>query len=777
MLNTPWLSRLSLLVIGMLFSVYAHAQLSQTVKGQIFDADSEQSIIGASILIVGSEPLLGTTTEIDGSFRLEGVPVGRHSLLISSIGYEDAYIHELEIGSGKEVVLNIPLTESLIRIDEVVVSAERLNGSPTNDMATVSARSFSVEQTKRYAAAINDPARMAMSFAGVASGNDESNEIIIRGNSPRGVLWRMEGVEIPHPNHFSEQGATGGGISALSVNMLSNSDFFISAFPAEYGNAVSGVFDLKLRNGNNDRQEYALQFGALGLDLAAEGPIGQAGGASYLVNYRYSTLGILNAMGLEITDGNTNFQDIAFKLHSPGRNGHLSLWGMGAISGQKFVEADEEFDYSSDRAVLGLNHRRNFKDAYLETILSYAISKESDIGYFLPAELEYTERFVNSSWRASILYNRKFDARHSLRLGAIGSRLAYDFEDSEEQRGERFVGVQEDGSTNSYQAYAQWKSRLGSNLHLTGGIHALMLGLDNQVSIEPRLGLRWNFKPGQVLSAGFGRHSRIEDLAVYFGRVQDQSTNEFSQPNTSLPLGGATHAVLGYEWRFAPRWRLQTEVYYQELDKVPVASPWVSSQFVQAATASWINAESGYVTDSVFADGSGRNYGLEITLEKFFTDGWYLLATTSLYRSLYTPQDGNEYPTRFDGRFVTNLLAGREWTVGKAGTNLLGLNIRMNLSGGNRVTPIDLEASRQAGFTIRDFNRPFADQLPNYFRTDIRISYRRNKAKSSTVWSLDIQNASNRKNVFTQFYSDFQDRIISTYQLGLIPVLNWRLEF
>lgn len=352
--------------------------------------------MAANILIMGTDPVLGTATELDGSFRIDNVPVGRHSLRITCLGYEDAAINELVVASGKEVVLNIKLQESLVTMSEVVVKAERLNGTPNNEMASVSARSFSVEQTKRYAAALNDPARTALSFAGVTTGDDTNNEIVIRGNSPRGLLWRMEGVEIPNPNHFSEQGASGGGISALSVNMLANSDFLVSAFPAEYGNAMSGVFDLKLRTGNNEKREYAVQAGFLGLDASAEGPIGQAGGASYLVNYRYSTLTLLESLGvIDISDGVTTFQDAAFKVNVPTKNnGYVSVWGMGGLSKDDTDDEFEDYVYFSDRGVVGINNRRYLKNnAYIEGILSYAVSSVGEDYLFKPTK--YTD---NSPW-------------------------------------------------------------------------------------------------------------------------------------------------------------------------------------------------------------------------------------------------------------------------------------------------------------------------------------------------------------------------------------------
>lgn len=778
--NRP-LGRLCLLLPILYLSTAAvmaqQSTLTQIIKGVVIDQASEEPIMAANILILEVDPVIGTATELDGSFRLEQVPIGRHSLRISCLGYEDAYVHELEVGSGKEVVLKVKLTESLVVMEEVVVKAERLNGTPNNDMASVSARSFSVEQTKRYAAAVNDPARMALSFAGVSTRDDEGNEIVIRGNSPRGLLWRMEGIEIPTPNHFSDQGASGGGISALSVNMLANSDFLVSAFPGEYGNALSGVFDLRLRTGNNEKREYAMQAGFLGLDLAAEGPIGEKGGASYLANYRYSTLSILGKLGVfDIADGESVFQDAAFKVHVPTKNGgYWSIWGIGGLSSDVYQDSVEQYDYHSNRGVLGVNHRRYLsRNDYFETILSYSINEIGDDDSYLPTNYRNSEQFTTEALRASLIYNRKVDARNTVRLGAIGSRLSYRFEDWYEANAPRITLVDEDGATATVQAYAQWKHRLGTTLHLNAGVHATYLAVGDQMAIEPRLGLRWNFRPGQVLSAGAGLHSRRDPLTVYFARVAT-SEDTFSQPNMDLALPKAAHAVVGYEWRFSPEWRLQAEVYYQHLYDVAIASPEAEGDYAQSASA--LNFDSGYVADSLFSDGTGRNYGLEVTVEKFFTNGWYALGTISLYESLYTARDGVERGSRYNGNYVANVLLGKEWNVGKQKSNILGANIRASVAGGNRLTPINLAASRDAGHTVRDHLRAWEDQGAYYFRSDLRISYRKNRAKTSSIISLDIQNVTNRENVWGNFYSSSRDEVRNVTQIGLIPVLNYRLEF
>lgn len=765
------------LLTGTLLTAQPATLLTQTIKGQVVDQASQQAVIGANILVEQTDPPKGGSTDENGYFRIENVPVGRYTLRITCIGYDDALIQELVVGAGKEVELNIRLAEVLIQMEEVVVKGQKLQGTPLNDMASLSARSFSVDQTKRYAAAINDPARMAMSFAGVSAGDDGNNLIIIRGNSPKSLLWRMEGIEIPNPNHFGNEGSSGGGVSALSANVLSNSDFFTGAFPAEYGNATSGVFDLKLRKGNNEKREYAIQAGFLGLDVAAEGPIGEAGGASYLANYRYSTLAILGKLGvLDNNSGVPEFQDAAFKVYVPlSANNYLSVWGMGGLSTQRYKDENITSDFHSDRGVLGVNYRY-FTDAntYLEGIISYSASRVSDEYSFLNKGVEGEEDFVNQALRTSLIYNRKLNAQHTLRAGLIGSQLGFDlFSNRTDSTAAVTVGIDQTGNTALFQAYAQWKYRVNPALTLNAGLHASMLALNNNYVVEPRLGLRWNLAPGQALSAGLGLHSRPDAISVYFARVQ--TADRYVQPNKQLDLNKAAHAVIGYERRIGESWRIQTEAYYQHLYDMPIAT--ASSTDSSLIYESWINKVDGFVADSLVSEGTGRNYGLEITVEKFFNGGFYLLSTTSLYRSLYTPREGTERSSRFDGRFVQNFLLGKEWEVGRNKSNVLGANIRAIWAGGNRYTPIDLQRSQAAGEAVYDWSKAYEQQLPDYFRFDLRFSYSKNRKNTTSTFSLDIQNASNRQNAFTRYYDEDSQSEKTLTQLGLTPVFNYRLEF
>ncbi|MBD2705483.1 TonB-dependent receptor [Spirosoma sp. BT702] len=769
---------ISLLFIGNLANQLCFAQApTQTLKGRVIDAESGQPIANAHILLQPTQPALGSQTNDQGFFKLRNIPVGRYNLAITAVGYEDTFIQEILVGAGKEVDLTIRVREGFQQLNEVVVKAARQQGASINVMSSVSARSFTIDQTKRFAAAINDPARTVRSFAGVSGNDDSNNQLIIRGNSPKGVLWRMEGIEIPNPNHFSEQGASGGGVSALSATLLSESDFLTGAFPAEYGNAMAGVFDLKLRRGNTEKREYTIQAGPLGLDLAAEGPIGKKG-ASYLANYRYSTLALLTKAGINLQgDAQTDFQDLAFKVYLPVKSkGTLSIWGVGGLSQIRQQQPDVIEEARSDKGVIALNYRYQVTtNAFWEAIVSFAGQKNTVEQDSPDTFAKLTQQFRNQALRATLYTNIKLDVHHTLRFGTLVNLIGYHFVDRFQSEHEPLqMRLHHQGQTALWQAYGHWKYRMSPSFTLHTGIHGLFFALNQQGRVEPRLGMRWGISPGNVLSAGFGLHSQTESLPTYL--VQIPVKNGLTDAvNKDLQLPYSQHFILSYEYRPTTSYRLMIETYLQRHKAVPVGPVGTLNPYLR--TFSSLNQLDGYVADSLSSTGTGRNYGIEITFERFLNAGFYFLATSSLYRSIYTAQDGVERGSRFDGRFVFNQLAGKEWKVGRHQANTFGLNVKSTWAGGNRGVPIDVDASKHQGKPVYQWAAGYADQLANYFRIDLRVSFTKNYQERTTTLSLDIQNVTNRLNQHYRSYSSTRQEVITHTQLGLIPVLNWRLEF
>lgn len=777
-----------LLLLSFTHSLKAQT-LTQTIRGVILDKNIQTPIVGATIMVVGSNPIKGTITDAEGSFQLTQVPIGRQTIKITSMGYKEMLMSNVVVNAGKELILNVGLEEDITQLSEVTVRPTVEKDKPLNDMATVSARTFSVEETQRYAAAINDPARMATAYAGVIAADDGGNNIVIRGNAPNGLLWRMEGIDIPNPNHFSSLGAAGGGVSILSAQVLTNSDFMTGAFPAEYGNALSGVFDLKLRKGNNQKREYTVQAGLLGLDVAAEGPFSKNYKGSYLINYRYSTLELLSKIGLPVGDFAQRFQDISYNISLPtAKFGKFTLFGFGGLSstiGEPKAdstlwktEGDKRYDekFRSNTGAWGATHAINLGNkAFLKTVVLYSAyengfqQKRYTNDYVL--EPRYDESYRLRKLAVSSTVNYKLNARLALRAGAIWSHQSYDlFRESwngEQKRLERFLSS--DGQTGTLQAYAQLNYKLSEKLTANLGVHTLALMLNNSRSVEPRGSLKWDLAPGQSLAFGYGMHSQMHPLALYFysNKLTDAGVN---YPNLNTDFTKAQHFVLSYDRLLNEHTRLKIETYYQSLYDVPVSADGQNA-------FSLLNVTDGFVLRRLANTGKGRNYGAELTLERFLHNNFYYMLSGSIFTSEYTGSDNVWRSTRFDGGGAGNFLVGKEWLMGRNKNNVLGVNLKTTYVGGFRATPIDLAASRRRGETVLVENETNSQRLNAYFRSDIRVSWKRNRSGFTSTLSLDIQNVTNRENIYSQYYDSNLDEIRTAYQLPLIPVLNYRVEF
>ncbi len=770
-----------LLLVVLLASFMCEGQesgIKQTLRGTVLDQELETPIIGARVFLFTPESdTLKAMTDYDGTFAFRSINIGRYKLAVSMIGYEPRIIPDIILNSGKEQVLNVTLQESTTSIDELVIKGNE-GHEVENELATVSARSFSVEEANRYAGGFSDPARIAQSFAGVASNDDSSNEIVIRGNSPRGVLWRLEGVEIPNPNHFSDQGASGGAISMLNSNMMANSDFYTGAFPSDYGNALSGVFDIRLRKGNNETREYSLGAGVLGLDATLEGPFKKGYQGSYLVNYRYSTLKLLNAMGVDIAgDALPIFQDLAFNFNLPTKSaGNFTIFGLGGISLIEEEYDDYKNNFKVSMGVGGITHSIMLGK---KTVLKSVISPSITINNYSDQELDSLGNFYDD-WNRDITnlgligashLTHKVSSHHTLKTGVKANRIAFDmfFDNINEDTWQRETYLESSGHTWLIQSYVAWKWRLNERLTFNSGLHYTHFALNGYQTIEPRAGMRWQVSPGHFINAGFGIHSRREDLSLYFGEQTLQDGTKV-QANKGLEFAKAQHYVLGYETMIGKNFNVKSEVYYQNLYNVPIIDD--PNSYLSA-----LNFGSAFTTDSLSNKGTGTNYGIELTVERYLANSYFFMVTSSLFDSKYVAGDGIERNTRYNGNYAFSFSAGKEFYLGKNKNNTLMFSMRGTWAGGRRTTPILLDESIAAGYEIRDETRVFEAKNADYLRLDFKCSYSTNKKKSTRIVKLDIQNTTNRGNVFSQYFDAESGEIQTSTQLGLVPVLSYQIIF
>ena len=784
-----------IIVLLSFLTLFTKAQSqTQTIRGVITDKQSQSTIPGVNIIVIGTSPLKVGSTDIDGKFKIEEVIPGRYDLKITYLGYKEIVMPNVVVTSGKEIVLEIGMEENINSLTEIEVSGTKKNET-SNDMTSVSGRSFSMEEVNRYAGGRSDPSRLAANFAGVSSPDDSRNDIVIRGNSPTGVLWRIEGLNISNPNHFSTVGTTGGPVSAINTNVIKNSDFFTSAFPSEYGNANAGVFDLGFRTGNSEKREHTLQLGALtGLEAMTEGPINKKKGSSYLIAYRYSFTGVAQAIGMPIGTAATPFyQDLSFKINGgTTKFGKFTLFGLGAKSKIDFLHTkidstdlfanpSKDSYFTSDIGLMGLKHFIKVNDnSYFNTVIGATYNGSNFLEDNIATAnkpLERNQENKTSQLRYSIntSYNSKISSKLFLKAGVISEVINlildarvldsnsvwnkyWDFNDY----------------TMLHQAYAQAKYRFTEKLTLNVGIHGQLLALNNSTSIEPRVGLKYQLGDKHTLSAGYGMHSQMQPTDVYFYRER-KPDGSYTLTNKNLGFTTSQHFVIGYDILPIKDWRIKTEVYYQILGNVPVTQTPSSFSMLNTGASFIPNDQSNLINS-----GSGTNYGAELTIEKFFSKGYYALLTGTVYESKYKGSDNVEHNTAFNGKFVYNVLAGKDFKIGKGKRNVFSLGVKMTQAGGRYFTPVDLEAS-QASKTqvLKGDEFAYSERNPDFFRLDVKtgFTFNSNKSKISQTLSFDIQNVTNNKNVFAQRYNPLTNKINTAYQIGFFPNFIYKIQF
>lgn len=746
---------------------------AQDIRGTIKDALSKETLVGATIQIEGLEGK-STITNAEGIFHIKNVPVGRYNIKASYVGYQPGIFAEILISSSKETVLDIELEQHDNSLNEIVVLPVISKQKALNPMAIVGAKMFSVEEASRYAGGFDDPARLASSYSGIANTGTQ-NGISIHGNSPHLVQWHIEGVEMPAPNHLSDAYYEGGGvISALSSQVMGNSDFLSAAFPAEYGNALSGVFDVKLRKGNEKNYEHTFQVGTVGLEGASEGPINKEKGSSYIVNYRFATLGIVNELGVINTGDVINYQDLNFKLNFPTKNaGEFSIYGIGWTD-HAYVVLDEpkywknvydqnNTDVKQYSGMGGINHSIDIgKKGKMKTTISYSYlktkindsykilndfyDKESgiyivdygnmeDIRNTFSIATNYSTRIVkNTVWTTGLNYSLKSFNYDLQMANYIGSKDLYKVKDFDE-------------NTSLLSGYTEILWNANNYFTINCGLFSQYLTINEKGTIEPRASIRWRPNDADAISFGYAYQSMIDRMDCLF-------------ENRNLGFMHSNQLMLTYSHNFNEKLNFKVETYLQLHGDVPVG---VGDEAAYCV----LNRFDYYEDHKLVNDGKGRVYGIDLSLEKYMSNGFYYQGNVSLFKSEYQGGDKVWHDTRFNRGYIVKALGGKEWFIGSNNKNILNISAKVTYMGGLRYSPINETASRSSVDyeVVFDESKAFSEQLDPDLNIDFTISYKINKTSTSHEFALKWLNVTNSgaymKHVYNYIDNKFEPYMIS----------------
>jgi hypothetical protein len=797
------------------FSTLAFSQkLTQTVRGTIIDTDSKLPLIGATVLIVGTNPPIGTATDAKGNFRIERVPVGRITLQLSYIGYEPKTAQDIVVNSGKEVVLDFALQEAVIKMDDAIVKAYRKKGEAVNEMSQLSLHSITLEETKRFTGGMDDPARVVSSYAGVAS-SDASSDIIVRGNSPKYMQWRLDGAEISSPYHLDDQNSSFGALTALNNNLLATSDFYTGAFSSEYGDVISCVYNVKLRAGNNEKFEATAGIGLMGTELTLEGPFKKGYSGSYLFNYRYSSITLINNIGLLNVPGVVNYQDATFKVVLPTkRTGTFSIYGLGGLSGFSMNNMgpgdlstpgrptssaliSKDFHKANYLANIGLNHVLSLNEkSFIKTSLNFSGTGADDDVFETDTLRTYNtggepvsesispkmhtvqSRIVNSAARAAITYSNKINNKNKIQVGTKYTLYNFNNNQSIYNNTEASLINVNDFRNNlsAINNFISWKHSFNENIILVAGLHNMNILSRNKSTIEPRLSVNWKIDNTNSVHLGYGMHSTTESVHNYFTKIL-QSDGSYLEPNKNLGLLKAHHFVLGYEKRFTENLLGKIEVYYQYLYNLPVENNNTSNY----AT---INEGIDYKYVELVNKGTGKNYGLELSLERFFDKNFYFLVNGSLFDSKYKTLEGVWRNTRYNSNYIVNILFGKEFkNLGKKQNQTLALNTKVLFEGGERYIPLIRDAQGNVAVEPEndryfDYSKAYNNKLDNIFLLNLSVSYKFNRPRATHEIFLDMMNLTNSKGRVAEYYDvNKPGKVGYITQFGCFPNLMYRIYF
>lgn len=763
-----------------------HCVFAQLISGKVIDKVSKSPIAGATICCYPDSVLCSSDSL--GNFIFSGVKHNRIDLVVHFMGYESAYMSQILATSSKDLSLIIELNEQINELNEITISARHPKLLTRNDMSLTSARTFSVEECRRYAGGLDDPARMVSNFAGCSAVTPESNAIIVRGNSPLGVLWRLEGIEIPSPVHFNGSGdLPGGGLYTIfSSFMLANSDFYSGCFPSEFFNAIGGIFDMKFRSGNQLKHEYSAQLGIQGIELSAEGPLSRSHQSAFICNARVSTMQFINSIIPDLSKRQAvNYSDCATKVDLPSTKiGNLSIWSILGFSKLTRTAKDDTSSWvspaeSSDVAMKnmmsasGITYEKSFGNQIsMKNVLAFT-NENRQITYGLRnprfPEIHNTDyEFQNKCFNivASSIWNHKLSnkiiGRYGLTYKHIWDQCMYNIKS--------FPLCDYQNTASLINGHVQFKHRISNNISTLFGGNLTYFSLINDYSIEPRIGFEYKQNTTHSIALGGSIHSQIAPLYIYDINIPD--TNVAAAPNRNLKMMKALHITSSYNWVTTSVSRIKIEPYIQYLYDVPV---------MEGSTLSIINLTTNppLLSNRFVNTGAGMNIGCDITFERFLAKGYYYMGTFSIFKSAYRDFFNNWHPSMFDARWFANILGGKEFVFKRSNglSKILGLNAHISVSGHTPTSPVNYDDSYISKCLVYDDTKPYSCRKKGInILSDISLTYIVNYKLFSGTIALQVKNFFGRQ-YLGKFFNLATDRVEDLYFTSPIPLLSYKIDF
>lgn len=783
--SLPHRSIMCLHVFFMYISFSLAQEATQSIRGIVVDNATEEPLSGISVELLNFVPLKSILTDDNGSFKLNNIPVGKYRLLVSHDRYDIVIVPEVEVLAGKQAAVEVSLEKLPAQIAEIVVKADKIRkttkDNPINHMALTGIRSFTIEEVKRYPSSLDDPSRLVARFAGVSKTHEQTG-LVVRGHSAQSVLWRLEGIPIMSPNHIFFNEASNGYLPIFNIYLLRNSDFMHGIYPAEYGNAIGGLLDLSLREGNRDAYEGSIKVGILGIEGFVEGPLGKKGKASFVAGGRFNPISFLRGRlpgSLGNFPGTTDF---SFKVTSSFKKDKLTVFGIGGLSDNTLNSAvigenelGSQFPHISERRKTfllgGVSYKKYLpKKGYVHTSIGSNYNRE----YHHVFDSTSTKDIIDSRTLMTTLnsyLHYVVNPKHQVRAGITASHYYLNFRS--ENLEDNILRRNYQGNTMLLQVHAQWLYSITKKLKLNLGVNGQYLSFNNTYGVSPRLSVSWQLLASHRLSLGYGWNHQMQAWETYLNR--SQRLQDFGQmSDADLGFNKNHHISLTYDWAILNNFRLKLEGYFQYLYDMPMNQIEPNASLFNTTTTYELLSTTHFENTGI-----GRSYGVELTLEKFFSEGYYGMLTATFFDVKCLGANQEWLNSETSNHVIANLLFGKEFKIGKEKNNTFFIDIAYTFKMGNYYTPVNLAASIAADKQVLDWDRAYALRHPHFHNLDIRLGCVFNQKKKALSHRLlfEFTNALNQRVVHSEFYDPTRQTYARLRYLGILPNISYRLNF
>ena len=750
------------------FKSYSQSLDDGVIKGRVIDRETQKPLRDALLTVIELNRI--SVTDSTGHFEFTKLPYSSYRLKISILGYEAVVKTDIIVLSSRPTEVLVELNPISYTIPEINVEAKYFEKPP--DISS-SIYNLDFEEIRRAPGAVEDISRMVQVLPGVAPGNDQRNDLIVRGGSPSENLILIDGAEIPNINHFPSEGSTSGPIGMINDKFISDVNFTTGGFPARFGDHLSSVMDIKFREGQRSRLLSDINLSSAGFGGVFEGPLFSKKG-SFLLSARRSYLNLIRgAIRLAAVP---NFWDFNFKsVYDFNHRNTLTVVGVAGIDDIKFEGSESEISDDNPfgkaegkqrQFAGGVVWKSLFKNAYLQTIFSNSIGDNHITNRDLRTDsLKFSDDSFESEFTVKSELFYQLDSKNNIVIGISGKYIKYKnkvyIAPDTTAFGDILPGLFINANTNyrKESGFAQYTLKLFKDkLYLNAGVrNDYFSGINDKNVFSPRFGLSYKFSKITVVNLSAGIFYQAPQYLWVTGDPE----------NVNLKFVKANHFVAGFEHLFREDLKLTVEAYYKKYTDYPVS--------ILIPTIVLVNGGADYgpnIVGPASSDGFGFVRGIDFSLHKKLSgSGFYGMLNYTLSESRFTALKGGEKPGSFDYRHNLTLIAGyqisNDWLVG----------IKFRYISGRPYTPYDVQASTVAGrgvFQIDKFNEK---RYKDYNRLDIRVDKKWNLKKLSIVSYIELQNIFNVSNVYQYFWNEYKNEQGTIYQWAFLPVGGFSIQF